>query len=205
MSFLSKLQWNIHSLKFTIFTIFSYSSGVSSTFSLLGQHHVQNSPPCRTVALSHASLLSVTSPAPGPHPPKAPLWVESFNICPFVTGSFHWAWCPQCSSMVWRVTEFPLFLRLSSIPWSWLIGRDPDAGKDWRQKEKRAAEDEVVGWHHWLGGHESEQTPRDGEGQGSLACCRPRGQMQADTTLWLSRSRNARPMACTYPRSVDGP
>ena len=43
---------------------------------------------------------------------------------------------------------------------SWLIGKDPDAGKDWRQKEKGAAEDEMVGWHHWLNGHESEQTGR---------------------------------------------
>ena len=43
---------------------------------------------------------------------------------------------------------------------SWLIGKDPDAGKDWGQKEKGAAEDEMVRWHHWLNGHESEQTPR---------------------------------------------
>ena len=53
---------------------------------------------------------------------------------------------------------------------SWLIRKDPDAGKDWRQ-EKGTTEDETVGWHHWLNGHESEQTPGDGEGQGSLAHC----------------------------------
>ena len=51
---------------------------------------------------------------------------------------------------------------------SQLIRKDLDAGKDWRQKEKRATEDEMVGWHHWLNGHELEQTPRHGEGQGSL-------------------------------------
>ena len=51
----------------------------------------------------------------------------------------------------------------------WLIGKDPDAGKDWGQEEKRAAEDEMVGWHHWFSGHERGQTPGDGEGQGSLA------------------------------------
>ena len=45
---------------------------------------------------------------------------------------------------------------------SWLIGKDPDAEKDWRQKEKRVAEDEMVGWHHQLNGHEFEQTPGDG-------------------------------------------
>ena len=54
-----------------------------------------------------------------------------------------------------------------------LIGKDPDAGKDWRQEEKGMAEDERVGWHHRLDGHESEQTRGDSEGQGSLASCRP--------------------------------
>ena len=47
---------------------------------------------------------------------------------------------------------------------NWLIGKDPDAGKDWRQEEKGTAEDEMVGWHHQLDGHESEQTPGDREG-----------------------------------------
>ena len=46
---------------------------------------------------------------------------------------------------------------------SWLTGKDPDAGKDWGQGEKVATEDEMVGWHHWLNGHEFEQTPRDSE------------------------------------------
>ena len=55
---------------------------------------------------------------------------------------------------------------------SWLIGKHHDAGKDWGQK-KGAAEDEMVGWHHWLNGHEFEQTPGDSEGQESLACCSP--------------------------------
>ena len=44
---------------------------------------------------------------------------------------------------------------------SWLMGKDPDAGKDWRQEEKRVTEDEMVGWHHRLNGHEVEQTPGD--------------------------------------------
>ena len=56
-----------------------------------------------------------------------------------------------------------------------LIGKDPDAGKDWWQKEKGLAEDEMVGWHHRLDGHEFEWTPGVGDGQGSLACCRPWG------------------------------
>ena len=52
-----------------------------------------------------------------------------------------------------------------------LIGKDRDARKDWGQEEKRVAEDEMVGWHYWLNGHEFEQTPGDSEVQGSLACC----------------------------------
>ena len=65
---------------------------------------------------------------------------------------------------------------------SWLIGKDPDAGKDWVQEEKRATENEMVGWHHWHNGHESEQTPGDSERQGSLLCCRSWGLKESDTT-----------------------
>ena len=54
-----------------------------------------------------------------------------------------------------------------------LIGKDPVAGKDGRQEEKGMTEDEMVGWHHRLHGHEFEQTPGDGEGQGSLECYSP--------------------------------
>ena len=59
---------------------------------------------------------------------------------------------------------------------NWITGKDSDAGKDWRQKEKGGAtDDEMVGWHHWLNRHEFEQALGDGEGQGSLACCSPLG------------------------------
>ena len=58
---------------------------------------------------------------------------------------------------------------------NWLNGKDPAAGKDWRQEEKGMTEDEMVGWHHQLDGHESEQVPWVGDGQGSLACCSPWG------------------------------
>ena len=64
---------------------------------------------------------------------------------------------------------------------NWLIGKDSDAGKDWRQ-EKGMTEDEMVGWHHWLDGHEFEQAPGVGDGQGSLACCSPWGRKESDTT-----------------------
>ena len=62
---------------------------------------------------------------------------------------------------------------------NWLIGKDPDAGKDWRQEEKGMTEDEMVGWHHPLNGHEFEHAPGVGDGQGSLACCSP----------WVAKSR----------------
>ena len=55
----------------------------------------------------------------------------------------------------------------------WLIWKDPDAGKDWRQEEKGLTEDEMVGWHHWLYGYEFKQAPGVGDGPGSLACCYP--------------------------------
>ena len=66
---------------------------------------------------------------------------------------------------------------------SQLIGKDPDAGKDWRQEEKEATEDEMVGWHHWLNGHEFEQALRVGDGQGSLACCSPWSCKDLDTAV----------------------
>ena len=64
---------------------------------------------------------------------------------------------------------------------SWLTGKDPDAGEDWGQEEKGMTEDEMVGWHHWLNGHEFEQTQIGSEGQGSLVCCSPWGHKESDT------------------------
>ena len=64
---------------------------------------------------------------------------------------------------------------------NWLIGKDPDAGKDWRQEEKR-----MVGWHYWLNGREFEQALGIGNGQGSLVCCSPWGCKESDTTEWLN-------------------
>ena len=64
---------------------------------------------------------------------------------------------------------------------SWLIWKDPDVGKDWRW-EKGTTEDEMVGWHHRLSGHEFEQAPGVVDGQGGLACCSPWGHRESDTT-----------------------
>ena len=67
-----------------------------------------------------------------------------------------------------------------------LIGKDPDAGKDQRQEEMGMTEDEMVGWHHRLDGHEFEQAPRAGDGQGSLVCCSPWGRKESDMTERLN-------------------
>ena len=61
------------------------------------------------------------------------------------------------------------------------IRKDPDAGKDWKQEEKGATDEEMVGWHHWLNRHEFEQTPGDSEGQGGLVCCSSWGLKESDT------------------------
>ena len=65
---------------------------------------------------------------------------------------------------------------------SWLIGKDPNDGKDWGQEEKGVTEDEVVGWHHWLNGHKFGQTAGDSGGQESLACCSSWGHKESGTT-----------------------
>ena len=69
---------------------------------------------------------------------------------------------------------------------SWLIGKDPDAGRDWGQEEKGTTEDEMAGWHHRLEGHEFEWTPGIGDGQGGLACCDSWGRKESDTTELLN-------------------
>ena len=75
---------------------------------------------------------------------------------------------------------------------NWLIGKDPDVGKDQRQEEKGMTEDEMVEWHHWLDGHEFVQAPGIGDGQGSLACCTSWDCKELDMTEQLNwTSQNA--------------
>ena len=69
---------------------------------------------------------------------------------------------------------------------SWLIGKDPDARRDWGQEEKGTTEDEMARWHHWLDGHEFEWTPGVGDGQGGLVCCDSWGRKELDMTEWLN-------------------
>ena len=77
------------------------------------------------------------------------------------------------------------------VPWppdakSWLIWKDPDAGKDWRQKEKEMTEGEMIGWRHRLNEHEFEWILRVGDWQGGLACWGPWGNKESDTTELLN-------------------
>ena len=69
---------------------------------------------------------------------------------------------------------------------SWLVGKDPDAGRDWGQEEKGMTEDEMAGWHHQLDGREFDWTPGVGDGQGGLACCDSWGCKELDTTERLN-------------------
>ena len=83
----------------------------------------------------------------------------------------------------------------------WLARKDPDAGKDCRQEEKGTTEDEMVGWHPWLSGHEFEWTLGAGDGQAGLACCGHWGCKESDTTEWLSWTDQYETclQECTFP------
>ena len=82
-----------------------------------------------------------------------------------------------------------------------LTGKDPHAGKDWRQEEKGTTEDEMVGWHHRLNGHEFEPALGVGDRQGSLACCGSWGREELDTTEWLNWTEpgKSRASVAMYP------
>ena len=69
---------------------------------------------------------------------------------------------------------------------NWLVGKEPDARKDWSQEKKGTAEDEMVGWHHWLNGNEFEEAPGIGDGQASLACATVHGVTESDMTEQLN-------------------
>ena len=68
---------------------------------------------------------------------------------------------------------------------SWLMRKEPDAGKDLKAGGEGDDKDEMVGWHHWLDGHEFEQAPGVGDGQGGLVCCSPWDHKELDMSVWL--------------------
>ena len=101
--------------------------------------------------------------------------------------NIHWKdWCWS-----WNCNTLAIWLK------NRLIGKDPDAGKDRRQEEKETTEDEMVGWHHWLDGHEFEQAPGVGDGQGGLVCYSPWCPKELDTTELLNWTEHRQPlMSC---------
>ena len=103
------------------------------------------------------------------------------------------------TSPFWRRSALRFLWREWCWSWtyakSWLIGKDFDAGRDWRQEEKGTTEGGMAGWHHWLDGRESEWTPRVGNGQGSLACYYSWGRKESDTTErpnWTELTSNSK-------------
>ena len=86
---------------------------------------------------------------------------------------------------------------------NWLIGKDPGAGKVWRQEKKATTKDEMVGWHPWLNGHEFEQAPGVSDGQGSLACCSPWGGKELDMTEWLNWTELKRTLCDLFPIPIS--
>ena len=87
---------------------------------------------------------------------------------------------------------------------NWLIRKDSDAGKDRRQEEKGTREDEMVGWHHWLNGHEFEQAPAVGDPQGRLACCSPWGHSWTWLSAWTESLKKCVSI-CHLGKRVEAP
>ena len=85
---------------------------------------------------------------------------------------------------------------------NWLIGKDPDAEKDWRQEEKGMTENEMAGWYHWMKGHEFEQASGVGDGQGSLACWSPWGRKESEMTNWTNLRASPLLLSSYYGVSV---
>ena len=118
---------------------------------------------------------------------------DLFSVWPEVRKTNLWFWLPL-TEPEYSLGGLMLKLKEAPILWppdvsSWLIGKDHDAGKDWGQEKEGVAEDEMVGWHHWLSGHESEQSPGDSKEQGSLVHCSPWGHKELDTTEWLNSNK----------------
>ena len=132
--------------------------------------------------------------APGKQGKEQEVWYIPDDVT-WASGFSH-AWrqsvqldAAECSS--WNSNTLATWCKETPILWppdakKWLIGKDPDAGKDWRQEEKGTTEDEMVGWYHWLNGQGFRWTPGVGDGQGGLACCSPWGCKESDTTERLN-------------------
>ena len=111
-------------------------------------------------------------------------------------GNQHWIFIGRTDAEA----EAPIFQPPDAK--SQLIGKHPDAGKDWRQEEKVMTESEMVRWHHWLNGHGVEKTSGDSEGQGNLECCSPWDWKELDTTAWL-KENNSKDNLMVYGKALN--
>ena len=107
-------------------------------------------------------------------------WVPS--IQPYVRKRIMWELLKTAKTYLATYAEAETSILWPPDAKNWLIGKEPDAGKDWRRGERGMTEDELVGWHHWHDEHEFEQALGVGDGQGSLACCGPWGRKELDAT-----------------------
>ena len=117
-------------------------------------------------------------------------WMASLTWCTWVwVNSGSWWWMGRPGVLQFMGLQRVGHAWVIELNWTYmksqLIGKDPDAGKDWGQEEKGATEDEMVGWHHWLKGHEFEQTPGGREGQESLVCCSPWDHKDTQLSDWI--------------------
>ena len=116
-------------------------------------------------------------------------WMASLTRWTWVwMNSGSWSWTGSPGMLLFMGLQRVGHNWATELNWTYLMSRkDLDAGKVWRQEEKGMTEDEMVGWPHWLDGHELEQASGDGE-QGSLVCCSPWGHKESETTEWLNNN-----------------
>ena len=107
-------------------------------------------------------------------------WTERRSNQSILKGNQSWIFIGRTDAE----TETPIFWPPDVK--NWLIGKGPDAWKDWRQEDKEMTENEMVVWHHWLNEHEFEQALGIGDGQESLMCYSPQGHKESDKTEWLN-------------------
>ena len=132
-------------------------------------------------------------------PPGQDSW-ESLGVQGDLTSQFKGYYSWICNGRTEAEAEAPVLWRPDVK--NWLIGKDPHAGKDWRQEEKGTTENEMVGWHHWLNGHGIGWTPGVGDGPGGLVCCASWGCKELDMTEQLNWTERFSKGTCRRPNGV---
>ena len=137
-------------------------SAIHGTLKSLHQHHSMKA---SVIQCSSFFMVQLLKP-----------YVTTRKTIALIILNIHWKdWCWSWNSNI-----------LANDAKNWILGKDLDPVQDWRQEEKETTEDEMVGWHHRLSGHELEQAPGVGDRQGSLVCCSPWGCKESDMTKQLN-------------------